>query len=151
MSDDKMTIRFSSFLHGLNTGGQLMNFVTIHPHVIYSSQSSKYLLLRFLFVCLFCFFRAVSMSCGVSQAWSWIGVVACSCRPMPQPQQNQILNPLCKAGDWTCILMDASQVLNPLSHNGNSFCSVVVGFFLLLFFLFSLFKGWMCSTWKFPG
>ena len=35
-------------------------------------------------------------------------------------QQHQILNPLSKATDQTCILMDTSQVLNLLSHNGNS-------------------------------
>jgi len=33
---------------------------------------------------------------------------------------RQILNPLSKARDGTSILMDASQVLNPLSHKGNS-------------------------------
>ena len=57
---------------------------------------------------------------------------------MPQPQQHQIqaasynlhchlqqcqiLNLLSEASDQT--LMDTSQVLNPLSHNGNSFQSV---------------------------
>ena len=35
-------------------------------------------------------------------------------------QQRRILNPLNKAGDRTCILMDSSQVLNPLSHSRNS-------------------------------
>ena len=34
-------------------------------------------------------------------------------------QQRQILNPLSEAKDQTCILMDTSQVHNPLSHNGN--------------------------------
>ena len=32
----------------------------------------------------------------------------------------QILNPLSEARDQTCILMDTSWILNPLSHNGNS-------------------------------
>ena len=57
-------------------------------------------------------------------------------RPTPQPQQHgipaaisdlrhsswhcRILNPLSEARDPTQILMDTSQVLNPLSHNGNS-------------------------------
>jgi len=40
--------------------------------------------------------------------------------PTPQPQQCQILNPLSEARDQTRILMDTSQVRNPLSHNGNS-------------------------------
>ena len=35
-------------------------------------------------------------------------------------QQCQILNPLSRARDRTCILFDTSWVLNPLSHNGNS-------------------------------
>ena len=34
--------------------------------------------------------------------------------------QRWILNPLSEARDWTCVLMDTSQVRNPLSHNGNS-------------------------------
>ena len=29
-------------------------------------------------------------------------------------------NPLSEARDLTCILMDTSQLLNPLSYNGNS-------------------------------
>ena len=35
-------------------------------------------------------------------------------------QQCQILNPLSEAREWTYILMDTSQVLNPLSCNGSS-------------------------------
>ena len=35
-------------------------------------------------------------------------------------QQYWVLNPLSKARDQTCILMDTSQIFNPLSHNGNS-------------------------------
>ena len=34
-------------------------------------------------------------------------------------QQCQILNPLSKARNETCILMDTSQVLNLLNHNEN--------------------------------
>ena len=44
--------------------------------------------------------------------------------------QHQILNPLSEARDQTLILMDTSQVLNLLSHNGNS-----VGFCLFVCFL----------------
>ena len=35
-------------------------------------------------------------------------------------EQHSILNPLSKARDQTCNLMDTSWVLNPWSHNGNS-------------------------------
>ena len=35
-------------------------------------------------------------------------------------RQHRILNTLRKTRDWTCILMDTSQVFNPLSHSGNS-------------------------------
>ena len=38
-------------------------------------------------------------------------------------QQLQVLNPLGEAGGQTWILMNTSQVLNPLSHNGNSHLS----------------------------
>ena len=34
--------------------------------------------------------------------------------------QCRVLNPAREARDWTCILMDTSWILNPLSHNGNS-------------------------------
>ena len=35
--------------------------------------------------------------------------------------QHQILNPLSEARDGSWVLMDVSWVLNPLSHNRNSF------------------------------
>ena len=35
--------------------------------------------------------------------------------------QHWILNPLSETRDRTHILMDTSQVHNPLSHNGNSY------------------------------
>ena len=40
--------------------------------------------------------------------------------------QSQILNPLNKARDRTCILINAGRVHNPLSHNGDSilFCTM---------------------------
>ena len=42
--------------------------------------------------------------------------------------QCRILNPLSEARDQTCLLMGTSRVLNPLSHNGNSYMT-----FYLLF------------------
>lgn len=47
------------------------------------------------------------------------------------------LNPLSGARDWTHILMDTSQVVNPLSHSGNSLGKLKVYFFFF-FFLFWL-------------
>ena len=40
--------------------------------------------------------------------------------------QYQLLNPLSKARDQTCILMDTNWVLNLLSHNGNSSIEVLL-------------------------
>ena len=44
-------------------------------------------------------------------------------------QQHQILNPLSRGRDRTHVVMDTSQVLNPLSHNGNP----ILSFFFCLF------------------
>ena len=43
-------------------------------------------------------------------------------------QQHQILNPPSEARDRTCILVDTSQVLNPLSHKRNSLKPVLILF-----------------------
>ena len=42
---------------------------------------------------------------------------SCLCRSL---RQHRILNPLSKARDRTPVLMDTCQVLNPVSHCGNS-------------------------------
>ena len=42
-------------------------------------------------------------------------------------QQHQIHNPLIKVRDWTCILMDTSQIFNPLRYSRNS-CPFWSGF-----------------------
>ena len=70
-------------------------------------------------------FMAAPAAYGSSQARVWIGAAAA--RPTPQPRQHQILNPLSKVRDRTYILLDTSQVLNPLSHNGNSLIKTVLG------------------------
>ena len=70
-----------------------------------------------------CLFRATAMAHGGSQARSQIGAVAANLwhshsnagsepclPPTPQLMANQILNPLSKAKDRTCVLMDASQI-----------------------------------------
>ena len=45
---------------------------------------------------------------------------SCVCDPHHRSWQHRILNPLGKARDQTCILMDTSWVGNPLSCNRNS-------------------------------
>ena len=42
------------------------------------------------------------------------------CDPCLSLRKLQILNPLSEARDQTRILMETSQILNPLSRNGNS-------------------------------
>ena len=39
-------------------------------------------------------------------------------------RQQWVLNPLSEARNQTCVLMDISPVLNPLSHNGNAWSSL---------------------------
>ena len=46
--------------------------------------------------------------------------LSCVCDLHHSWWQCWILNPLSEDRGQTCILMDTSQVLNPLSHNGNS-------------------------------
>ena len=47
-------------------------------------------------------------------------------------QQYCIPNPMSKARDWTCILMDTSCIQNPMSHNGN-FIHKFLNAFLYIF------------------
>ena len=44
------------------------------------------------------------------------------CHPHHSSYQCWLFNLLSRARDWTCILMDTSQVRNLLSHNSNSHC-----------------------------
>ena len=46
--------------------------------------------------------------------------LSCVFNPHHSSWQLWMLNPLSKARDLTRVLMDASWVCNPLSHNGNS-------------------------------
>ena len=46
--------------------------------------------------------------------------LSCICKLCHSLQQCWIPNPLSETRDQTCILMDTSWALNPLSHNGNS-------------------------------
>ena len=69
--------------------------------------------------------------------------------------QRWILNPLSEARDRTHILMDASQVRQPLSHNGNSQnifhlqetrIFLVWGFFFFFFFFYWRIGDLQCSV-----
>ena len=77
-------------------------------------------------------FRATPAEYGSSQARGWMRAAAaslptasvtqnlsCVCDPRRSLQQQRILNRLTEVRDWTQILKDTSQVLNP-SHSGNS-------------------------------
>ena len=100
------------------------------------------LLLDYLHTVLFIYlfiFRAVPAACGGSQARGWIRGLAASLhhshsnarpqphlRPTPHSGQHWILNTLSEARDWTCILMNTSQI---------HFCWATMGtphFFFLL-------------------
>ena len=43
--------------------------------------------------------------------------LSCVCDLHYSSRQYQILSPWSEARDRTCVLMDTSQVLNPLNHN----------------------------------
>ena len=88
-----------------------------------------------------------------SNAWSkpYIGDLNCS------SWQCSILNPPSEARDWTHILMDASWVLNLLSHNGSSkshpFLNECVGLVVKQTLgvapVLSSDSGWDCSVVKY--
>ena len=94
-----------------------------------------------LFLLLFCFvflFRATPVAHGSFQARGQIGA-ATYATALPDPShicklccslpQCQILNPLSKAMDWTYILMDTSQVLYLLSHDGNTLAPLLLNWY----------------------
>ena len=81
----------------------------------------------------FFLFRAAPMAYGSSQARDHIGAQlpayttatampgpSCVCDLHRSSRQRRILSPLSEARDRNCVFMDTGQVLNPLSHNGNS-------------------------------
>ena len=99
---------------------------TIWAHYCWATAGTPYLILFIYLVFIYLFFglfRPVSTAYGGSQARSWIGAVASGLHhshsnarsephlwPTPQPRQCWILNPMSVARDWTCVLMDASQI-----------------------------------------
>ena len=64
----------------------------------------------------------------------------------PQLRPHQILNPLCHAGDQTCVPSASKRLPILLHHCKNSLTRLIV----VTFFFFS-FYGCTCSTWKFLG
>ena len=89
----------------------------LHPDQQYMDDSD---LLRFFFF-FFLLFRATPMAYGGSPARGQIGAVAtCLChshagselclQPTPQLMAMRVLNPLSKAREQTCLLMDASHI-----------------------------------------
>ena len=56
--------------------------------------------------------------------------LSCICDLCCSLWQHRILNPMSKARDQTCILMDTSWVLKLLSHNGNSPVLILIPNFL---------------------
>ena len=82
---------------------------------------------------IFFFFRTAPVAHGGSQARGRIGAgaaaashstatpdLSCIYDLHHSSQQCQILNPLSEARDQTWVLMDTSQILNPLCHSGDS-------------------------------
>ena len=128
-------------------------------------RSSKFLLKIYLFVYLFsqlvsyCLFSAIPTAYGSS----WLGVESelhllaqttatatlhpsCILSLCCSLSQHQILNSLSEARDQTHMLMDTNWVLNPLSHDRNSFFKIFneiqcVNFFSLTISIFCFYLG----------
>ena len=109
-----------------------------------------YLIILFYFYFIFILFRAIPAAYGSSLARGPRAAAAagqatatatpdlsCICDLCHSLQQGQILNPLLEARDRTRILMDTSQVLNPLSHHRNYYLIIllmlILGFLIFTF------------------
>ena len=123
---------------GPGFGHKLSSFYSfsILPHSsnCYTGHQIIWLHLYCFLIFYFCLFRAAYTAYGNSQARGPIGAIAAGlCHTMAMPDLSQIcklpqslwqcwiLNPLSGARDWTHILMDTSQILNLLCHNGTTF------------------------------
>ena len=106
-----------------------------HKRPFYNLKSAFLWYILFHFIYLFCpfFFRVAPSAYGGSQArgqnlavpMAYITARATSewshiCDLQHRSWQYWILNPLSRARDGTCVLMDASSDSSPLSRNGNS-------------------------------
>jgi len=121
--------RLIAYISASSFGGSL--FCSFDLCVCFCAST---ILLYLFFV--FCLFRATPMAYGNSQARS--NSQSYSLWPTPQPQQlriqdssvtyttahsnARILYPLNKARDWTCILVDASQIHFCWAMTGTPFC-----------------------------
>ena len=93
--------------------------------------------------CVFCcLFRATPVAYGSFQARGWIGAAVTSlchsCSNVSSklylwlhhsPQQCQILNPLSEARNWTCLLMDSSQIHFCWDMTGTPLCDFLICLF----------------------
>ena len=92
---------------------------------------------------LFCLFSATPATCGSSQARGQIRATAISlCQ---NSQQCLILNPLSRAKDQTCVLMDSSWVHYHWATTGTP---ILVFFFLSFFFFLSILFYFILSILK---
>ena len=95
-------------------------------------------LLKSDFCCCCYLFRATPTAYGISEARDWIRAAAASlCHNHSNARAKLSVtyseavssagsfNPLSKAKDWTCIIVDASWILNLLSHDENALKSVL--------------------------
>ena len=98
--------------------------------------------------CLYGMFNSLMKEVKYCYAVRNWGRISCSCRPMATAMQNPghicdphhrswqcwILNPLSEARDWTCVLMDASQICFHWATMGTSI-------------LISRYTCWLAQRW----
>ena len=104
-----------------------------HPSLLLCYHHLEILSKKIFFI-----FRATPVAYSSYQGRGQIGATATAtpdlshiCDLYHGLRQYQILNPLSKARDQTRILMDTSQVLNLLSHNGKSHLEILNHFYIV--------------------
>ena len=127
--------------------------------LLYSVSLSSFLFLQFFIIFIFFFFFFFLGLQLQHMEVPKLGSPMWTAAYWPQPQQRTIctmsvtyttagdnagsFNPLSKGSDWTCILMDSSWILNPLSHHGNTsnllFFIHLHSFLKNIFFIFDTF------------
>ena len=76
------------------------------------------------FFWLVCLFSLKAAPMPYESSWARGQTRSYSCQPTAQPQQRWILSPQVTPGIEPDSLWILCQVLNPLSHNGNSLCNI---------------------------